>query len=55
MLVFSFIVGLVSGASLGIILLSLVVAGKKKCPEPKIKHAAGAEEVKTIPKGVVQC
>ena len=55
MLVFSFIVGLVSGASLGIILLSLVVAGKKKCPEPKIKNAAGAEEVKIVSKGVVQC
>ena len=55
MLVFSFIVGLVSGASLGIILISLVVAGKKKCPVPTIQNAAGTEEVKTIPKGVVQC
>jgi hypothetical protein len=54
MLVFSFIVGLILGASLGIILLSLVVAGKKKCPEPKIKHAVEDEQIKTILKNVVQ-
>ena len=55
MLVFSFIVGLILGASLGMILISLVVAGKKKCPVPTIKNAAGTEEVKTVSKGVVQC
>jgi hypothetical protein len=54
MLVIIFIVGLILGASLGIILLSLVVAGKKKCPEPKIKHAVEDEQVKTIFKNVVQ-
>ncbi len=55
MLVIIFIVGLVLGASVGIILLSLVVAGKKKCPVPTIKNAAGTEEVKTVSKGVVHC
>jgi hypothetical protein len=54
MLVIIFIVGLILGASLGIILLSLVVAGKKKCPEPKIKYAVEDEQVKTILKNVVQ-
>jgi len=54
MLVFSFIVGLVSGASLAIILLSLLIAGKKNdaiyymCPKCKILHAVGDEQVKTI-------
>ncbi len=55
MLVIIFIVGLILGASLGIILLSLVVAGKKKCPEPKIKNAAVEDEAKPIPKSVAQC
>ena len=55
MLVIIFIVGLILGASLGIILISLVVAGKKKCPVPTIKNAAGTGEVKTVSKSVVQC
>jgi hypothetical protein len=60
MLVFSFIVGLVSGASLAIILLSLLIAGKKNdaiyymCPKCKLMHAVGDEQVKTILEDVVQ-
>jgi hypothetical protein len=60
MLVFSFIVGLVSGASLAIILLSLLIAGKKNdaiyymCPECKIMHAVGDVQVKTILEDVVK-
>jgi hypothetical protein len=60
MLVFSFIVGLVSGASLAIILLSLLIAGKKNdaiyymCPKCKIMDAVGDEQVKTIIEDVVQ-
>jgi len=60
MLVLSFIAGVVSGASLGIILFSLLIAGKRKddiyyiCPECKEKHAAGDVEVKTILKEIGQ-
>jgi hypothetical protein len=60
MLVFSFIAGLVAGASLGIILFSLLIAGKKNdaiyyiCPECKIKHAVGDVEVNTIHEVIVQ-
>jgi hypothetical protein len=60
MLVFIFIVGLVSGASLGIVLLSLLIAGKKNdavyyvCPACKIKYAVRDAGLKIIPKEIVQ-
>jgi|GEM_PF-1602837 len=60
MLVFIFIAGLVSGASFGIILLSLLIAGKKNdavyyvCPEGKIKYTLGDVEVETMPKKIVK-
>ena len=60
MLVIIFVVGVVSGASLGIILFSLLIAGKKKdgiyyiCHECEKKHAVGDVEVKTILKEIVQ-
>ena len=61
MIVFSFIVGLVSGASLGIILLCLLIAGKKndaisyRCPECKIKYAVRDDEVEPILQKIAQC
>ena len=60
MLVFSFIVGVVSCASLGIILFSLLIAGKKNdamyyiCSECTKKHAVGDVEIKTILKEIFQ-
>lgn len=60
MLVFIFIVGLISGASFGIILLSLLIAGKKNdavyyvCPTCKIKYAVRDVGLETIPKEIVQ-
>jgi hypothetical protein len=63
MIVFSFIVGLFSGASLGIILLCLLIAGKKNdaisyigiCPECKRKHAVRDDEVEPIIQKIAQC
>ena len=61
MIVFSFIVGLFSGASLGIILLCLLIAGKKNdaisyiCPECKMKHAVRDDEVDPIIQKIAQC
>jgi hypothetical protein len=52
MLVVIFIAGLISGASIGIVLLSLLIAGKKNdsiyhiCPECKIKYAVRDVEVR---------
>jgi len=60
MLVLIFIIGLVSGASIGVMLLSLMIAGKENdaiyhlCPECKIKYAVRAAEVETILKEFVQ-
>jgi hypothetical protein len=61
MLVFSFIVGLVSGASLGIILVSLMIAGKKNdamnciCPECKKNYSIKDDEEETIVQEITQC
>jgi hypothetical protein len=60
MLVFIFIAGLVSGASLGIVLLSLLIAGKRNdaiyytCPQCKITYTVRDVEVGTIIKETVQ-
>jgi hypothetical protein len=54
MIVFVFICGLVTGAFFAIILLSLLIAGKKKdvscciCPSCKVKIYFMDEEEKTI-------
>ena len=62
MIVFSFIVGLVFGASLGIILLCLLIAGKKNdaisyiciCPECKRKYAIRDADVEPILQKIAQ-
>ena len=62
MIVFSFIIGLVSGASLGIIFLCLLIAGKKNdaisyiclCPECKRKSAVMDDEVEPIIQKIAQ-
>ena len=61
MLVFSFIAGLFVGSFIGIILLSLLVAGKENsfnypiCPEHKVKHPVVDQEKKDFLDQIAFC